>query len=80
MTDRYQGQVEVSLLDPGVSSATARCRFELAWPEVTCAADARLEIVSDAGHFHVTIELEATEDGVPFAQRRWAESIGRDLL
>ena len=80
VTDWYQGQVEVSLLDPGRSSATARCRFELAWPDVTCAADARLEMVSDAGAFHVTIDLEVTEDGVSFAQRRWTESIGRDLL
>ncbi len=80
VTDWYQGQVEVSLLDPGRSSATARCRFELAWPDVTCAADARLEMVSDADAFHVTIDLEVTEDGVPFAQRRWTESIGRDLL
>jgi hypothetical protein len=80
VTDRYEGQVEVSLRDPGRSSATARCRFEIAWPEVTCAADARMEIVSDAERFDVTIDLEVTEDGRPLARRHWTESIGRDLL
>jgi uncharacterized protein len=80
VTDRYEGQVEVSLLDPGRSSASARCRFEIAWPEVTCAADARMEIASDAERFEVTIDLEVTEDGLPFVCRHWAESIGRDLL
>jgi hypothetical protein len=80
VTDRYEGQVEVSLCDPGESSASARCRFEIAWPEVTCAADARMEIASDAERFEVTIDLEVTEDGRPFVCRHWAESISRDLL
>ena len=42
--------------------------------------DARLEMVSDAERFRVTIDLEVTEDGLPFACRHWTESIGRDLL
>jgi predicted acyl esterase len=80
VTDRYEGQVEVSLRDPGRSSASARCRFEIAWPDVTCAADARMDIVSDAERFEVSIDLELTEDGRPFTTRHWTESIGRDLL
>jgi hypothetical protein len=80
VTDRYEGLVEVPLLDPGRSSATARCRFEIAWPEVTCAADARMEIVSDAERFQVSIDLEVSEDGQSFIRRHWTESIGRDLL
>ncbi len=79
-TDRYQGEVTVSLLDPGRSSARATCRFELAWPEATCVAEARLAIDSDASCFRVQIELDTEEDGEPFASRRWNEVIPRDLL
>ena len=80
VTDSYQGEVTTSLLDPGQASATASCRFEIAWPEVTCTAAARMEVRSDAEAFDVTIELDTMEDGVPFASRRWTETIPRDLL
>ena len=80
VTDLYQGAVTVSLLDPGRSSARATCRFELAWPEVTCVAEARLTVDSDASSFRVEIELDTEADGVPFMSRRWSEVIPRDLL
>ncbi len=80
VTDLYQGEVTVSLLDPGRSSARATCRFELAWPEVTCVAEARLNVDSDAACFRVEIELDTEQDGVLFVSRRWSEVIPRDLL
>jgi hypothetical protein len=70
VTEAYHGEVAVALRNPADASATATCRFELAWPDVSCAADARLHIGSDATSFHVEIELDTTEDGQPFASRR----------
>ena len=80
MTDAYQGQVTVPLRDPGRATASARCRFELAWPDVTCAVEADLRIDGHPDRFDVAIDLDATEDGAPFASRTWRESIPRDLL
>jgi hypothetical protein len=40
---------------------------------------ATVRIVSDSGHFHVTIRREAREDGVVVRSRTWRESIPRDF-
>jgi predicted acyl esterase len=80
VTDAYQGQVTVPLRDPGRATASARCRFELAWPDVTCAVEADLHIDGHPDRFDVAIDLSATEDGAPFASRSWRKSIPRDLL
>jgi predicted acyl esterase len=80
VTDAYQGQVTVPLRDPGQATASARCRFELAWPDVTCAVEADLRIDGHPDRFDVAIDLDATMDGEPFASRAWRESIPRDLL
>ena len=80
VTDAYQGQVTVPLRDPGRATASARCRFELAWPDVTCAVEADLHIDGHPDRFDVAIDLDATMDGAPFASRTWRESIPRDLL
>ena len=80
VTDRYEGEVTVPILDPGRACARARCRFELAWPDVTSAAEARLAVEGSPEAFLVTIELDTFEDGAPFLSRRWEELIARDLL
>jgi uncharacterized protein len=80
VTDAYQGQVTVPLREPGRATASARCRFELAWPDVTCAVEADLHIDGHPDRFDITIDLDATMDGAPFASRTWRESIPRDLL
>lgn len=80
VTDTYQGRVTVPIRDPARATASARCRFELAWADVTCAVEAGLRIDGHADRFDVAIDLLATEDGAPFASRSWRESIPRDLL
>jgi len=80
ITDAYQGQVTVPLRDPGRTTASARCRFELAWTDVTCAVEADLRIDGHPDRFDVAIDLDATMDGEPFGSRTWRESIPRDLL
>jgi hypothetical protein len=34
---------------------------------------------SDADHYHVHVDLEATLDGEPFGARSWTQSIRRRL-
>jgi hypothetical protein len=54
------------------------------WPledrgEVTCATVATLEMRSDADHYHVRVDVEATLDGEQFGARSWTRSIPRHL-
>jgi hypothetical protein len=84
VTDDYAGTVGVSTLDPGATWVTGRSSFTVTWPlegggEVTCAAAATLEMRSDADHYHVHVDLEATLDGEPFGARSWTQSIRRRL-
>ena len=57
------------------------CRFELAWPEVTCAAEARLDITSDADALPRRRSSSTPARTVRRSlSRRWSEVIPRDLL
>jgi hypothetical protein len=82
--DQYDGTVGVSTKDPGVAWARGRSSFTITWPtdggaDVTCATAATLEVHSDAAAYHVRLDLAATLDGQPFAERNWQESIPRHL-
>ncbi len=76
----YDGEVGVSLADPGRSWAAATTRYHLCWPEASCLVEARLRVDSDADAFDVDIELDATHDGEPLAHRHWQRRIPRRLL
>ena len=83
--ERYEGAVGVSLTDPGKAWARARSRYVIRWPEVDCAAEATLDLHSDADAYHVVIEVIAEElsDDVPAGigrrQRRFERTIPRRL-
>jgi hypothetical protein len=84
VTDDYAGTVGVSTIDPGAAWATGRSSFTVTWPlegggEITCAAVATLEMRSDADHYHVHVDVEATLDGESFDARSWTRSIPRHL-
>lgn len=79
-TERYDGEVGVSVADPAHGWVRATTRYELRWPEATCEVEARLHLTSDAEAFDVRIELDAELDGAPFARRRWERRIPRRLL
>jgi predicted acyl esterase len=85
VTDEYNGTVGVSTTDPSAAWAKGRSSFAITWPldegggEVTCATAATLGVRSDAEHYHVDVQLDATIDGEPFGARRWTESIPRRL-
>jgi putative CocE/NonD family hydrolase len=81
LIDRDSGCVcEVHPADP--AHVTARgwhaCRSTHAGR--TTASRADVVVASTADAFDVTIDLEVTVDGAPYANRRWTESIPRRLL
>jgi putative CocE/NonD family hydrolase len=77
--DSYLGDAGVHIDDPSRAWAIGTSTFEIDWPEATCATAATVAVRSDADTYHVTIELNATLDGVPFATRSWSEAIPRHL-
>ena len=56
-----------------------RCRFELAWPDVTCAVEPTCASTA-IPTASTSPSTSRDEDGAPFASREWRESIPRDLL
>jgi predicted acyl esterase len=83
--ERYEGAVGVSLGDPGAAWARARSRFVIRWPEADCAAEATLDLRSDADAYHVVVEVVAEElsddDATEIGrrQRRFERTIPRRL-
>jgi hypothetical protein len=77
--ETYAGTVAVSTDDPGDSWADATARYDIAWPDVTVATEARLHVRSDADAFAVEVELDVVDDAGPVATRRWTERIPRRL-
>ena len=79
VVEHYAGEVSVSTVDPGDAAAHAVARYEITWPEATCAAEARLHFRSDAHAYHVEVELDVDDGAEPFARRRWKRDIPRNL-
>lgn len=79
MHDTYSGSVDVSTVDPADAGAEGTARFRITWPEATVSASARLSVRSTTEHYEVEIDLDVTENGEPFARRRWHEVIPRHL-
>jgi uncharacterized protein len=79
LSEHYFGVVGVSTADPGSAYARGRSTFELAWPGVTAAAEARLSLTSDALAFHVALALDVDENGARKWSRRWERTYPRRL-
>ena len=79
IVDTYTGSTDVSTVDPADAGAEGTYRCELTWPEVAVVAEARLSVRSTVDEYEVEIDLDVTEDGEPFARRRWHEVIPRHL-
>lgn len=75
----YEGTVAVSTDDPGNARAESRSAFTIEWPQATVASEARQVIRSDSEAYHLTVELDITEDGEPRWSRRWERRIPRTL-
>ncbi|MGZ4115575.1 MAG: CocE/NonD family hydrolase C-terminal non-catalytic domain-containing protein, partial [Actinomycetota bacterium] len=77
-SERYDGTVTVSRVDPGDASARGEAWYELRWPEATCASRATLDIHSTREAYHVHIDLSVTENGEERWHRVWDRTISRD--
>jgi predicted acyl esterase len=82
VSERYEGEVGVSALDPAHAWARGSTHYRVAWPGTDVTADATLEVRSDAGAYHVSVELiveEAGDGGLGRRERRWERVIPRRL-
>jgi predicted acyl esterase len=73
------GVVGVRPEEPGVAWVASATDYEIAWPEVTARAHARLRLESDATTYRFTLELDVDEDGERIATRRWSRTTPRIL-
>jgi predicted acyl esterase len=80
--ERYDGAVGVSTANPGAAWARGEARYRIAWPEATVETTARLELRSDATHYHVVVHViaeEHAETGLGRIERRFEREIPRQL-
>jgi putative CocE/NonD family hydrolase len=66
--------------DPAVASARGHHSTKIRRPNGLIEAKSNVNIQGTATHFHVTIDLAVTVDGLPHHMRRWVESVPRHLL
>jgi putative CocE/NonD family hydrolase len=69
----------VTSLTPGDAWVESTSDAEIAWPEVTARARARLELRSDASTYRFDLTLDVFEGGEQIATRRWEQVVPRNL-
>ena len=75
----YGGTVAVSTRDPAVARADSRASLTIEWPEATVTSEVHQVVRSDATTYHLTIELDVSENGMPRWSRQWERRIPRRL-
>jgi len=75
----YGGTVAVSTRDPAVASADSRASVTIEWPEATVTSQVHQVVRSDAEAYHLTIDLDVSENGTHRWSRRWERRIPRRL-
>jgi hypothetical protein len=75
----YGGTVGVSTEDPGRAFVDSAATYLLRYPEATVRTESRTRIDSDAGAYHVKIEIDVSEGDEPRWSRRWERRIARNL-
>jgi uncharacterized protein len=75
----YGGTVAVSTRDPAVASADSRASLTIEWPEATVTSQIHQVVRSDAQTYHLTIDLDVSENGTLRWSRRWERRIPRRL-
>jgi len=75
----YGGTVAVSTRDPAVASADSRASLTIEWPEATVTSRVHQVVRSDADAYHLSIDLDVSENGTHRWSRRWERRIPRRL-
>jgi predicted acyl esterase len=79
--ERYFGGVSsVDPRDPAGASQTGRHVTAIVRPSERIEAESNVAIQASRTHFHVTLDLEVRVNGARYFDRRWIESIERQLL
>jgi predicted acyl esterase len=78
-TERYGGEVGVSLADLGNAWAAGKNSFELSWGAIQVGAEARGELRSDRDFYHLSLELDVSEAGRPLWSKHWQRRYPRLL-
>jgi hypothetical protein len=66
--------------DPAQASAHGRHDMRITRANVTIQSIADALVTSTATDFHAIFDLTVTVNGRPHAQRRWVQTVPRDLL
>jgi hypothetical protein len=69
----------VAPLEPGDAWVESTTDAEVAWPEVTARARARLELRSDGSTYRFDLTLDVFEDDRQIATRHWEQVVPRKL-
>ncbi len=74
------GYARFIITDGDPSSAETICEYTVTLhrPEVTAGHHSQTRMTCDATQFHLTTELQVTEDGVEIFRRDWQQSFARD--
>jgi len=80
-TVRRRDEVRAGVIphDPARAFAESQTDVEVAWPDVTARAVARVELRSDAERFLFDLRLDVFEDGEPLRTRTWRSDTPRGL-
>ena len=76
----YEAVMTADPADPAHASAHGRHDMRITRANVTIQAIADATITSTATDFHAIFDLIVTVNGRPHAQRRWVQTVPRDLL
>ena len=79
ITEIEGGVVGVRPEEPGIAWLGSHTDYEIAWPEVTARAHARMRLRTDATTCRWQLEVDVDENGERIASRRWSKEVPREL-
>ena len=79
-TSRGYARFHITEGDPLSAETVCEYHVTLKRPEVEAGHHSRTRMTCDAGHFHLTTDLEVFEDGRQIFARTWNRSIPRDFV
>jgi len=80
ITREYELISHVDADDPASASVRGRHTSTIIRPNAVTVGTSAVSIQGTPTHFHVTIDLMVTVDGMPHHTRQWTESVPRHLL
>ena len=80
VTREYELTSHVDADDPAGASVVGRHTSTISRPGALTTATSLVTIQGTTSHFHVTIDLAVTINGLPHHTRQWVESVPRNLL